>query len=477
MSQPDVVLAGVRPEEWRKVSPLSPLFGMFSAVVVVAGALLWNNIDTWRVLMQQGLVEKWGLLGISIAILGAILAIAILFGIYSWIVWRKTAYAVTDQAVWFRTGVVFRSQRHALLERVQEVDLVRPFIPRLFGLGKLRVGVAGSGDLTFGYLREQVLRDLRSEILSRAAGVVEESEAPEKVLYAVPRTRLFLATLLRVDVLLFLLGAAGLVATAVIGFWFSQDPWVFVGTIPPAVALVGASFSEFLGYYGFTAAASPDGLRTRRGLLETRAQTIPPRRVHAVQISQPFFWRAFGWYRVRILQAATEQADNGVLLPVGTWDEARLALWLVIADLGHEDPQGLLESALDGTTADEPQFFSKQPPQSRFLDPLVWKRRGMALTRSCMIVRDGRIRRRAVFVPYARIQSLADSVGPLQRRLGLGSIRADLVTGMFTARLRNTAAAQIVPVLQRLSREADVSRQTETSEKWMLRVEERIPDA
>ena len=43
--------------------------------------------------------------------------------------------------------------------------------------------------------------------------------------------------------------------------------------------------------YGFTVAQSPDGIRIRRGLLGTVAETIPAQRVQAVRMIEPLLWR------------------------------------------------------------------------------------------------------------------------------------------------------------------------------------------
>src|SRR5262249_60051075 len=43
--------------------------------------------------------------------------------------------------------------------------------------------------------------------------------------------------------------------------------------------------------YGFTVAVSPDGVRIRRGLLGTVAETIPVPRIQAVRMIEPLLWR------------------------------------------------------------------------------------------------------------------------------------------------------------------------------------------
>ena len=40
-----------------------------------------------------------------------------------------------------------------------------------------------------------------------------------------------------------------------------------------------------------------------RGLTAQRQVTIPPGRIHAIEVTQPLIWRIFDWYRVEITQA------------------------------------------------------------------------------------------------------------------------------------------------------------------------------
>jgi len=96
--------------------------------------------------------------------------------------------------------------------------------------------------------------------------------------------------------------------------------------------------------YGFTVATSPDGIRIRRGLLSTVAETIPFRRVQAVRLVQPLLWRPFGWCRLVVHVAGVAGRDSGpkaggltkALLPVGYMNEAQHLVGLV---LGYDMPE------------------------------------------------------------------------------------------------------------------------------------------
>src|SRR5690606_33478435 len=103
--------------------------------------------------------------------------------------------------------------------------------------------------------------------------------------------------------------------------------------LPAVFGLASFVWSRFSSGYGFRAAISPDGIRLTRGLLETRAQTIAPGRIQAIELVQPLLWRKAGWWRVRMNVAGygmgAEQEVQTTLLPVGDKEQALLASWLV----------------------------------------------------------------------------------------------------------------------------------------------------
>ena len=104
--------------------------------------------------------------------------------------------------------------------------------------------------------------------------------------------------------------------------------------LPVLFGFGGYVYSELVGRYGFTVAQSPDGLRLRSGLLDTRAQTVPPGRVQAVQVVEPWLWRRRGWARLRVNVAGyaggEDQSSSSILLPVGTREEVHRVLDLVL---------------------------------------------------------------------------------------------------------------------------------------------------
>ena len=410
---------GVDPSLWRRVHVITPLLEIWQILVAGFAFATYRNFSEIQEMLRSEyplpfLSERFFYLVGS-----ALIVIAVLVG-FVFLQWWSLAFAVTETAVWSRRGILKRQQRHARLDRIQAVDISQPVLARILGLGKLDVEVAGgsSSNITIGYLKVSELEALRGEILARAAGLRVEAQtspeasamgtmpqspytpaqsgypaatadpyapaqptasqtpgnysytgevyapssipvAPERELYQVSMGRLLGSQMLSLgNIVAILLLIAFLVAGGIAAV---QEGIVVAiaslgGFLSVAMSIVGVQWNRFASEANFRLAISPDGIRVRRGLLSTRAQTIPPRRIHAIQVQQPFFWRFLGWYRVSILQAgygakdtdSDKQQSSHILIPVGTRQDVEFALWMVFNDLGVDDVPSFIEAALAG---------------------------------------------------------------------------------------------------------------------------------
>ena len=80
-------------------------------------------------------------------------------------------FRITDELVEVRSGVLFRTHRRGRLDRIQGINIVRPFLARLFGAAKLEINVAGQdANVQLAYLGSAQADALRHEILRLASG-------------------------------------------------------------------------------------------------------------------------------------------------------------------------------------------------------------------------------------------------------------------------------------------------------------------
>ena len=527
---------GVAADAWHRVHPVSPIINAWQVIAALVAIITYRGVSAyssgapsgWEIL--NGIAEAFHLRGVLMATVAVVIAVLVVSGLYSWLQWRATAYAVDGGAVWFRSGIVFRTNRHARLDRIQSVDIHLPLLGRILGLGRLSIEVAGGAgsSFTIGFLRATELDELRAHILALAAGLevgpagegaqpgaparpaadspgrvsgALEAEAargaarrgaftssapiaPENVLYEVGAGPLIGSLLLTVPMMVLLVVLVAVVAAsawAIAARGAVAAPSLFA-VVPLVVASGSVLWGRFNAEFAFTAAASPDGIRIRRGLTDSRNQTIPPGRIHAIEIRQPLLWRLKGWYRVTMTQAGNSvkmgKENNGgnnevvsarVLLPVGSRAQAELAVWMVVQDLGVPDPAAFVDSVFAPTHAGAGAHFTRVPHRARLVDPLVRRRRAYALTGSLFVIRDGWLTRRCALIPLARIQSTHILQGPVERRLDVATVRADLVPGVVshTARHVDRRGAQLL--WKRLEDASRVRREAEPPERWMRR--------
>lgn len=385
-------------EGWRRLHPLTPLLrgGRFGAVVVVV--------------LVQGLRDTDRLAVLLFAAVGTGVA-----AVAGWLSWRATRYRLTATELQVDSGVLTRRQRRVPLARLQSVDVVRPLLARVLGLAELRLEVAGGGstEAPLQYLSDDEARGLRERLLARAAGRGDHAAPPDPVpelpLVAVPTGPLVGSALLGAPVWT----AAGLAAVVVVSALVDVElaAAVVLGAAPLALGVTVAVVRRVLTEHGFRLSESPDGLRVRHGLLETRSATIPPGRIQHVRVREPLLWRPFDWVRVEVDVAGygpgggDEQLTTNALVPVAP---RSLGLALATRVLGPL-----------------PAPVAPVPHRARWRAPLQARRLRLGFDDRHVVATSGVLTHTTDVVPLAKVQSLRLRQGPWQRRLRLTSLHLD----------------------------------------------------
>jgi len=229
---------------------------------------------------------------------------------------------------------------------------------------------------------------------------------------------LLLSTLLSPLTLLFLVGGAMLLVASLL----NGVPLFAGGVLPVMIGAGIAVFRSFSAAYGFVVSDSSEGLAVRRGLTALTSQTVPLPRVQGVVVSEPLFWRPFGWARLDVSVAGGISNDDSAfaastLFPVGPRDQV---LWLARHTLGGEDP----------TTV----ALSPPPRRARWAAPLSWWTLGYGHDHRFAVSRRGWWTRRIDVVPHSKGQSVRITQGPWQRRLRVATLHLDSPVGKVAVR-------------------------------------------
>jgi putative membrane protein len=416
---------------WHRLHPLSPLVRTGRHLVglgIVVLILIFANHSS----------------GGSGNVIGDIVVVAVVLvaGVISWLV---TRWQVADGVLRIDTGLIRRDSRRFPLSQVQAIDVVQTGLARVLGLAELRLRMAGA-DSSGGRLACLPLADaerLRAQLLSMAhapaatvgaPGPPSQVGGPERPLFRVRPERLAGAIILsRTGAY-----AAIVIVVVVLVIGLTGRPGVIVPFLAFAIGVVLSVWRQFNSEFGTVVAAAPDGLRLRSGLVQTSAETIRPGRVQAVRMVEPLIWRAFGWCRLEVDVAGPRQRRENrsegqrlrALIPVGSRAEAGQML-------------GELLSA-------PPRPSLRAPGRARWKAPLSYHFLAWAGDDHYVAAARGRVCRKTTWIPLEKVQSVRWVQGPVQRRLGLASVRLDVAGKRVTGSLQDRDVAEADEILARL---------------------------
>ncbi len=517
--------------EWHRLHPATPLLRGGIVFVAILGFVLSNlrerivgifigtpdyGGDPIDQIYDHGW-EGWALLAIVVVLL-------LCLGAF-YLSWRMHSFRITGDAVEVRSGILFRTQRKARLDRIQGINIVRPVLARIFGAAKLDISVAGhDANVQLAYLGSSLADGLRGDVLRLASGVraseaesrppevtesfgepgpqggmagpdgspagvqgaaaaggavsglvtrrvnefiapeLDPTVAPPQSVVKIPPLRL-LGSLVLSGFTIFLLVV---VALLVIGVSTGRV-WLLFVVLPGLLGSASFYINRFTKSLRYSIAGTPDGVRVGFGLLSLSNETLPPGRIHAVEVLQPLLWRPFGWWQIRIDTAGHSKEKgaagqpNTTMLPVGDAADVARVLGLVLPDFATDAHR---EMIVAGMTSRGRDSYVGSPRRAAWVRPLSWKRNGYSIVDGVILLRRGAVWRSLAMVPLARLQSLEIQQGPIDRMLGLAGARLHTVSGPVRPRLAALDAPQSVHLFDDVAAGAIASAQSDRSHRW-----------
>lgn len=520
--------------EWHRLHPLTPLFKGGLALIVIAGIVISSARDRliyWFVNLftpDEAQIDEatgdpldWVLdNNLVLGALLAVFAIVVVLIIGFWVVWRFQQFRIGEDHVEVRKGIIFRSHRRAPLDRVQGVNLTRPFPARLIGMAKLEVVGAGTdANVPLEYLSTSRAESVRSDILRLASGARAAREAarrgdappagsareplvgalnagvsgliegvdlqdvaPESVV-KIPTGRLVGSQLLNAVLLLvFLLVLFGIfmafLVPVVLRGEGPEGNFVLLGIglgtgLPLLFVMAAVTWAQISKSLRYSIAPTRDGVRITYGLFTTVTETIPPGRIFAVEVSQSMLWRMFGWWTIKINRmsgkSAAQQSSSSaqqfnVVLPVGTRADVERVLGLILPDLPADDMPLVWEHGILGPQTDDP--YRRLQRRAWWRRPVSWKRHGFTVTSFGLILRRGILWRKLAVFPLARMQGVSASQGPIDRAQRVAWMKVHSVTGPILGEVVGIERDELMAGMQEITSRATAAASSDRSHRW-----------
>ncbi len=493
--------------QWHRLHPATPLLKGGLVLIGILGVVVANlrerilhlfvpqfpgeEGDPVDFVIQNGLIG-WALLAI-------VVVLVLLIG-GSYLSWRMHTFRITGEAVEVRSGILFRTNRKARLDRIQGINIVRPMFARLFGAAKLEISQAGQdANVLLSYLGSSSADLLRAEILRLASGSragvaaagsagadslierrvnellapeLDPNLAPPESVVKLNMGRLIGSLALSDTTIVILLVA---IATTIV-IVTTGEFYVLLGIIPMIIGFGSFYIRKVSKYLRYSIANTADGIRVGYGLLSTGNETLPPGRIHSIKVNQPLLWRPAGWWEIKVNVASHSRANKGAdgqgattLLPVGNSEDVRKVLELALPDLREQSDDSrtvrLLQDSF-GSAGAADDGFTTSPRRAMLLRPFSWRRNGFGITERSVVLRKGAIWRQAVIVPQARIQSVSMKQGPLDRALNLAEVQLHTVAGPISADLGAVAVRDAEGFFREVSAATVRAVESDRTHRW-----------
>jgi putative membrane protein len=399
--------------------------------------------------------------------------LALVLLVFKWIAWRCFRYGISGSEIVIESGVLSRNRRSIPFDRIQDVDIERSFLARLFGLAKVRIET-GAGGKDEGLLDSVSIGEahaLREAVRAGRAGPAPAAEAAAeplpagRIVFAMDLPRLLLFGLFSFS-LVYIAGLFALLQTFDRFLPFDiYDPARWIGLVDDylpqrwtfgaiaAVLLLAAALGIVAGVlrtvsrdHGFRLTLEGDRFRRERGLFTRSEVVIARRRVQLAQVTSGPLRGLFGWAGLsfQTLGAGSDRSGQQSAAPFATGEEIGAVLGEAPPlrrppppDLAMVSKRHILRSA----AAKLAPALLGIAALSVWARPALWllallpllalaaaiERRfhRYAISGDLLFVARGVWRRRLWIVPLARIQSLGLARGPIQRRMGLATLSID----------------------------------------------------
>ena len=418
--------------------------------------------------------------------------------VFTWARWRSFTYRIAAGELVIADGILHRNRRSIPFERIQDVSIDQKLLARVFGLARVRIETGGgeADEATLDSVSLAEAGRLRAVLRGGDASSAEPDAPPpaRTTIFAMDTRRvltmgLFGFSLVWVGVLFAGLNQLG----DLIGLdWHGWRDWAGVARqeaialatplfaalaaiVALAIGAISGVARTFFVEHGFRLEQEGDRLRRVRGLTTRTEVVVSLARVQLALIECGMVSGRFGWsgLRFQTLGGSDDVGGRQHVAPFARDDE--VARVLAAARYPAFDPLPLRPVAFGHVVRATILrglgplvvigIFSLFVPFAAFaliIVPvpvaaalLARRRHRYAILGNHLHVMRGVLAKRAWIVPLARIQSVSVTRSPLQRLLGIATVRVDTAgaKGIGRPDIADLAVEDAEPLARALLRE------------------------
>lgn len=410
--------------------------------------------------------------GISVASLDPIVILLFLIGavsligltaLWEYLVWKNYDFFFGEENLNIEHGVIRKKHREIPLSRIQNVDIQRNIIQRVFGIAKVNLETAGGSttEASLKYVDLETGRDIQKKFRRQKKNETEEEDAESgrELLFELdPHELLLLGVTSANTRLLFgifiLLGVSGgffSTALEVTGLGYLAGTFV-LAVITVITTWVGSIVTNVLKYFDFKLYRVNDSLEYERGLLNRSEGSIPLEKVQKITIEENPLKRLIGYSTLKIETAgysAEQSMQQGAeaAIPLAKRDRT-----IEFAKTIEQFPGPKLNPI---SKRAKRRYFGRYmiligvllvgsfgysmfnlfsvwywplilTPVAGVAAHLKWKNKAYSAEEDYFISMNGFWNRQTMVTPYYRIQNLIETQTLLQRRWSLSSLTLDI---------------------------------------------------
>ncbi len=420
--------------------------------------------------------------GVPLAFLFTVMALLLTVTLVtSWLRWRTFTYQILPDQIIIARGLIRRTRRSIPAQRIQDVSIKQGPLSRLIGLAEVRIETGGgaadegrldSVSLSEAYRLREVLRSIRMGVTAAGAGVREgEAEAEdeaETLLFRMGPARLLYFGLFNFS-LVWIVVLFGMLQYLAQALGYDRDRWLEVigvaerelqsrlsGSVVLSVAglaiglgLLAGVIRTVLQTYGFRLTHAGARFRYSRGLLTRTEVVVAKRQIQLGLTERGTVSGRLGWYALKVQTLGGSDHVSGRLELAPFARPVELAPIIALAGLppfersplrpvSHRHvlsglvgfvllPTVVLLAAMAFFPPAALVLFAMPVPLAVAL--LRHRCHRYALAGTSVQVTRGVLRRRDWTVPYGNVQAVTVQRGPVQRLLGIATVRIDTAGG------------------------------------------------